>query len=121
MKDDNLLCKLYVDTYSDVSHDCETEILDRDSDVPTTPPHKQLQSIPVKVKQVQSEEGSSEPHSSDDKTSQETKDTGRVLKIQPVYILCRNSGQFTALSKNCHVTATIPWQGNLKFRMYNPR
>jgi len=34
---------------------------------------------------VQSEEGSSGPHSSDDKTSQETKDTGRVLKIQPVY------------------------------------
>lgn len=37
------------------------------------------------VKQVQSEEGSSELHSSDDKTSQETKLTGRVLKIQPVY------------------------------------
>jgi len=42
MKDDNILCKLYVDTYSDVSDDCKTEILDRDSDVPTTPPHKQL-------------------------------------------------------------------------------
>jgi hypothetical protein len=39
----------------------------------------------VKVKQVQSEEGSSELHSPDDKTSQETKLTGRVLKIQPVY------------------------------------
>jgi hypothetical protein len=39
----------------------------------------------VKVKQVQSEEGSSEPHRSDDKTRQKTKDTGRVLKIQPVY------------------------------------
>jgi hypothetical protein len=36
-------------------------------------------------------------------------------------ILCRNSGQFTAQSKNCHVTATIPWQHHLKFRMYNPR
>jgi hypothetical protein len=32
-----------------------------------------------------SEEGSNELHSSDDKTSQETKDTGTVLKIQPVY------------------------------------
>lgn len=89
MKDDNILCKLYMDTYSKVSDDCETEILDRESDVPTTPPHKQLQSvpqfIPVKVKKVQSEEGSSELQSSDDKTSQETKDTGRVLKIQPVY------------------------------------
>jgi hypothetical protein len=39
----------------------------------------------VKVKQVQSEEGSSEPHSSDDKTSLKTKHTGKVLKVQPVY------------------------------------
>jgi len=46
MKDDNILCKLYMDTYSKVSDDCETEILDRESDVPTTPPHKQLQSVP---------------------------------------------------------------------------
>ena len=88
MKDD-ILCKLYVDIYSDVSDECETEILDRDSAVTTTPPHKQLQLVPqfitVKVKQVQSEEGSHEPHSPDDKTSQETKDTGRVFKIQHVY------------------------------------
>jgi len=53
----------------------------------------------------------------------------RKQKIQGGYskyslfmnILCRNSGQFTAQSKKCHVTATIPWQGHLKFRMYNPR
>jgi hypothetical protein len=45
MKDD-ILCTLYVDTYSDVSDDCETEILDSDCDIPTTPPHKQLQSVP---------------------------------------------------------------------------
>jgi len=44
MKDDNILCKLHVDTYSDVSDECETEILDRDSYIPTTPPHKQVQS-----------------------------------------------------------------------------
>jgi hypothetical protein len=29
MKDDNILCQLYVDTYYDVSDDSETEILDR--------------------------------------------------------------------------------------------
>ena len=46
IKDDNILCKLYVDTYSDVSHDYETEILEADSDVSITPPHKQLQSVP---------------------------------------------------------------------------
>jgi len=46
MKDDNILSKLYVDSYCDVSDECETEILDRNSDVPTAPPHKQLQSVP---------------------------------------------------------------------------
>ena len=53
----------------------------------------------------------------------------RKQKIQGGYskyslfmnILCRNSGKFTVQSKNCHVMATIPWQGHLKFRMYNPR
>jgi hypothetical protein len=53
----------------------------------------------------------------------------RKQKIQGGYskyslfmnILCRNSSQFTVQSKNCHVTATIPWEGNLKFRIYNPR
>jgi hypothetical protein len=46
MKDDNILCKLYVDTYSDVSHDYETGILETDSDVPIKPTHKHLQSVP---------------------------------------------------------------------------
>ena len=43
MKFDSSLCELYVDTYSDVSEDCETEILERDSVsvIPTTPPCKQ--------------------------------------------------------------------------------
>jgi hypothetical protein len=43
MKDNDILCELYVDTYSD--DDCETEVLDIDSNVPTTPSHKQFQSI----------------------------------------------------------------------------
>jgi len=37
MKFDGSLCELYVDTYSDVSDDCETEILESDSVIPTTP------------------------------------------------------------------------------------
>jgi hypothetical protein len=42
MGDDDILCEVYVDTYSDVSNNHETEILDGDSDVPTTSSHKQL-------------------------------------------------------------------------------
>jgi len=41
MGDDCILCEVYVDTYSDVSNDHETEILDGDNDVPTTSSHKQ--------------------------------------------------------------------------------
>lgn len=47
MKDNNILCELRVDTYCDVSVDCETEILDTDSDVPTTSLHKQLPFCPL--------------------------------------------------------------------------
>jgi hypothetical protein len=42
MRDDNILCELYAHTHSDVSDDCETEILDSHSDVPTTSSRKQL-------------------------------------------------------------------------------
>ena len=42
MKDNDILCELCVDTYCDMTDDCETEILDPDSDVPTTSLHKQL-------------------------------------------------------------------------------
>jgi len=44
MKFDGSLCELYVDIYSDVSDDCETEILESDSVIPTTPPCKQSSS-----------------------------------------------------------------------------
>lgn len=44
MKDYGILCELYADTYSD---DCETEILDSDSNVPTTTSRKELQSCPL--------------------------------------------------------------------------
>jgi len=65
MKDDTL-CELYADTYSDVSGDCETEILDSESETSTV-------------------RGSNELHSSDDKTSQEIQDAGRLFKILHVH------------------------------------
>jgi len=40
MKDDTL-CELYADTYSDVSDDCETEILDSESETSTVKGRKQ--------------------------------------------------------------------------------
>jgi len=71
--EDNILCELCVDTCSDVSDNSENEILDTDSDVPTTSLHKQLW-CPTIVFTSNSEtstkeEESSEPESSDDKTS----------------------------------------------------
>jgi len=35
VRKDDILCKLYADMYSDVSHDCETEILDSESETST--------------------------------------------------------------------------------------
>jgi len=56
LKEDNILCELYADTCSDVSNYSDNEILDSDSDVPTTSLHKQLRPtivFLVIVKQVQ--------------------------------------------------------------------
>jgi len=41
MKNENILRELYADTFSDVSDDCKTEILDSDSQVSTTSSHNQ--------------------------------------------------------------------------------
>jgi len=41
MKFDSSLCDLFVDTYSNVSDACKTEILESDSIIPTTLPFKQ--------------------------------------------------------------------------------
>jgi hypothetical protein len=41
MKFDSSLCEVYVDTYCDVSDDYETEILESDSVIRTTPPCQQ--------------------------------------------------------------------------------
>ena len=66
-------CVLHVDIYSDVSDDCETEILGSDSDVPTTISCKQLLSSHLVIisesETSTEEEESSELQSSDDKTS----------------------------------------------------
>ena len=47
MKDNDILCELHADTYYDVSDERETEILNTDSDIPTTSLHKQLPSCPL--------------------------------------------------------------------------
>ena len=41
LKEDDILCELYADTFSDVSDNSQGEILD--SDVPTASSHKQFQ------------------------------------------------------------------------------
>jgi hypothetical protein len=47
MKYGDLLCEINADTYSEVSSDCETEILDSDVDVPTTDSLKKWPSCPL--------------------------------------------------------------------------
>jgi hypothetical protein len=42
MKEGNILCEFCVDTCSDVSDDCENEILDSDINISTTSLGKQL-------------------------------------------------------------------------------
>jgi len=72
LKEDNILCELYVDTRFDVSNKSDNEILDSDGDIPTTSSHKQLlpSAIVVTSNSTTSteEEESGEPGSSDDKT-----------------------------------------------------
>jgi hypothetical protein len=69
LKEDNILTELYAYTCSEVSDNSESEILDSDSDVPTTSSRKQLHPSAV-VFTVYSEtsteeEENSEPESSD--------------------------------------------------------
>jgi hypothetical protein len=42
LKEGNILCEFCVDTCYEVSDDCENEVLDIDSNIPTTGLHKQL-------------------------------------------------------------------------------
>jgi hypothetical protein len=108
VRDDNILCELYAQTYSDVSNDRETEILDSDNDVPTTSSHKKSRSCSLDLTTESAtcteEEESSKLDSSDDKISQQTQDAGKLFKIWPVCeYFYRNLGQFTVQSKNCHL------------------
>jgi hypothetical protein len=70
LKEDDILCELYVDTHSD---NRDNEILDSDSDVPTTSSCKQMQSCAIVFtsdsETSTEEEESSDLESSDDKTS----------------------------------------------------
>jgi len=49
LKEDDILCVLYVDAHSDIADISENEILDSDSDVPTTSSCKQLPSSAIVV------------------------------------------------------------------------
>jgi len=73
LKEDNILNELYADTRSDVSDDSDDDILDSDSDVPTISSYKQLQPFAIVVTSDSETstdgEESSEPDSSDEKTS----------------------------------------------------
>jgi hypothetical protein len=72
LKEDYILCKVYANTLSDVSDNGENEILESDSDVPTTSSRKQLRPAVVCTSDIETsmkEAGSSELESCDDKTS----------------------------------------------------
>ena len=72
LKDDDILCELYMDTRSDVLDNSYNKILDSDSDIPTSS-HKQLRPSAIVCtsdsETSTEEEESSEPESSDDITS----------------------------------------------------
>jgi len=73
LKEDNILCKLYADTCSDVSVNSGNDILCSDSDVSTTSSWKQLRpsaTVFTSDSETSKEyEEISEPESSDDKTN----------------------------------------------------
>ena len=73
LKEDDILCLLYVDTRSDVSDNSDNDILYSDSDVPTTSSHKHLPSFAIVVtsdsETSAEEEESNVLESSDNKTS----------------------------------------------------
>ena len=73
LKEEDILCELYGDPRSDVSDNSENEILDSDSDVPTTGLRKQLWLSAIvftsNSETNTEEEERSEPESSDDETS----------------------------------------------------
>ena len=72
LQEDDILCEVYVDIYSDVSDNSDNEILDRNSDIPTTSSHKLGPSAIAVTSDSETsteEEECSEPDSSDDNTS----------------------------------------------------
>jgi hypothetical protein len=73
LQEDNILCKLYAYTRSDVSDNNDNDILYSDSNVPITSSWKQLRpsaTVFTSDSETSKEhEESSEPESSDDKTS----------------------------------------------------
>jgi hypothetical protein len=70
---DDILCDIYRDTHSDVSDKSDNEILDSDSDIPTTSSRTQLWPSAVNItsgsETSATEEESSEPERYNNKTS----------------------------------------------------
>jgi hypothetical protein len=125
MGDDGILCEVYVDTYSDVSNDHETEILDGDSDVPTTSSHKHSRPcyLDFTSAQATSTEGEeSKLDSYDDKTSQEAQGAGRLFKIWPVYEYCLQKFRsvYSPKKELSLDEAMTLWWGCLKFWRHKP-
>ena len=92
---------LYVDICSGVSDDCETEILNIDSYIPTTSSHKQSQSCPL-VLTSKSETGTVRGRmyiALMPKEASKHKMQGGYSK----YGSCKNSSHFSAQSKKCHL------------------
>jgi len=81
------LCELCADTPSDVSDNSDNEILDSDSDIPTTSSRKELRPSAIVVTSDSEtnteEEESSEPESSDDETSDVWCETDKKPSIEP--------------------------------------
>ena len=85
-----ILCELYADTCSDVSDNSDDEILDKDSDIPTTSSRKQLRPSAVVFtsdSETSTEEKESrEPESFDDTSEvwcKNIKNQAKSLSLEP--------------------------------------
>ena len=75
LKEDDILCGLCADARSDVSDNSDNEILDSDSDVPTTSSRKQLPSSAIVV-------------TSDSETSTEEEESSVLRAVMIKQVTC---------------------------------
>jgi hypothetical protein len=79
LKEGDILCELYADTFSKVSDNSEGEFLASDSDVPTASSHKQFQ-LPTVVLTSDSETNTEEEENSESESSDVWCETGEKTK-----------------------------------------